>query len=132
MSNGFTQIAFTDAADVMGDRYPGEMRFLTGALETDQVAVTYRRMPAGTGGKGSYGHRHHTQEEVYLVTAGRLQFKLGDELRDVDAGSAVRVAPDVVRSVWNDGPDDGELLIVSTWIEDLRSDVDTVPDFWQE
>src|SRR6266567_5435014 len=119
MGNGFTQIAFTDAPDVMGDKYPGEMRFLTGLLETEQVAVTYRRMPAGTGGKGSYGHRHRTQEEVYIVTAGRLQFKLGDELFDADAGSAIRIAPDVVRSVWNDGPDDAELLIVSTWIEDL-------------
>jgi mannose-6-phosphate isomerase-like protein (cupin superfamily) len=131
MSSGFTHRAFTDADDVLGD-YPGEMRFLTGPLETEQVAVTYRRMPAGTGGKGSYGHRHHTQEEVYVVTAGRLQFKLGDELIDVDAGNAVRVAPDVARSVWNDGPDDAELLIVSTRIDDLRADIDSVPDFWPE
>jgi mannose-6-phosphate isomerase-like protein (cupin superfamily) len=108
------------------------MRFLTGPLNTEQVAVTYRRMPAGTGGKGSYGHRHHTQEEVYLVTSGRLQFKLGDQLVDADAGSAIRVAPEVARSVWNDGPQDAELLIVSTKIDDLRADIDPVPDFWPD
>jgi mannose-6-phosphate isomerase-like protein (cupin superfamily) len=131
VSSGFTLRAFSEAPDVLGD-YPGEMRFLTGPLETEQVAVTYRRMPAGTGGKGSYGHRHHTQEEVYVVTAGSLQFKLGDELIDVDAGTAVRVAPHVPRSVWNDGPDDAELLIVSTKIDDLRADVDAVPGFWPD
>src|SRR5436305_6797057 len=108
MGSGFTHRAFTDVPDVLGD-YPGEMRFLTGPLETEQVAVTYRRMPAGTGGKGSYGHRHHVQEEVYVVTAGRLQFKLGEEVIDVDAGNALRVAADIARSVWNDGPDDAEL-----------------------
>jgi mannose-6-phosphate isomerase-like protein (cupin superfamily) len=131
MGSEFTHSAFTEAPDVLGD-YPGEMRFLTGPLNTEQVAVTYRRMPAGTGGKGSYGHRHHTQEEVYLVTSGRLQFKLGDQLVDADAGSAIRVAPEVARSVWNDGPQDAELLIVSTKIDDLRADIDPVPDFWPD
>ena len=67
---------------MLGD-YPGEMRFLTGPLQSEQVAVTYRRMPAGTGGKGSYGHRHRTQEEVYMVTSGLLVFKLGDDIVEV-------------------------------------------------
>ncbi len=130
-SAGYTKRAFTDADDVLGD-YPGEMRFLTGPLQAEQVAVTYRRMPAGTGGKGGYGHRHRTQEEVYMVTSGLLVFKLGDDIVEVPAGHAVRVAPGVARSVWNDGPLDAELLIVSTTIEDLRADIETVPDFWPE
>jgi mannose-6-phosphate isomerase-like protein (cupin superfamily) len=129
--SGYTKVAFTDAADVLGD-YPGEMRFLTGPLGSEQVAVTYRRMPAATGGKGSYGHRHLTQEEVYVVTSGLLQFKLGDELIEIPAGHAIRVAADMPRSVWNDGPLDAELLIVSTRVEDLRADVEAVPDFWPE
>jgi mannose-6-phosphate isomerase-like protein (cupin superfamily) len=130
-SAGYTKRAFTDADDVLGD-YPGEMRFLTGPLQSEQVAVTYRRMPAGTGGKGGYGHRHRTQEEVYMVTSGLLVFKLDDDIVEVPAGHAVRVAPEVARSVWNDGPLDAELLIVSTTIEDLRADIATVPDFWPE
>jgi mannose-6-phosphate isomerase-like protein (cupin superfamily) len=130
-SAGYTRRAFTDADDVLGD-YPGEMRFLTGPLQSDQVAVTYRRMPAGTGGKGGYGHRHRTQEEVYMVTSGLLVFKLGDDIVEVPAGHAIRVAPEVARSVWNDGPLDAEVLIVSTTIEDLRADIETVPDFWPE
>jgi hypothetical protein len=55
---------------------------LEGPLECERVAVTYRRMPQRTGGKGSYGHRHHTQEEVYVVLSGRLEFKLDDDVVD--------------------------------------------------
>ena len=82
-----------DVPDIFGGKYPGEMRFLTGPLATEQVALTYRRMPAGSGGKGSYGHRHKTQEEVYLVLSGQLEFKLDDEVVEVGPLTAVRVAP---------------------------------------
>jgi mannose-6-phosphate isomerase-like protein (cupin superfamily) len=120
-----------DAPDVLGD-YPGEMRFLTGQLGNEQVALTHRRMPAKTGGKGSYGHRHKTQEEVYFVIEGTLQFKLEDEVMDVGPGTAVRVAPEVVRSVWNEGPEDAVLVIVSPRVENARDDAEMIADFWPE
>jgi mannose-6-phosphate isomerase-like protein (cupin superfamily) len=108
------------------------MRFFTGELENEQVALTHRRMPANTGGKGGYGHRHKTQEEVYFVVSGTLQFKLDDDVLDLGPGTAVRVAPEVVRSVWNEGPDDVHLVIVSTKIENVRDDAEMVDDFWPE
>ncbi len=118
--------------DVLGD-YPGEMR-MAGAvpeLGCEQVGFTWRRMPAQTGGKGSYGHRHRTQEEVYFVADGVLQFKLEDEIVDAPAGTVVRVAPDVVRSVWNEGPEDAVVIIVST-LGDPGADVESVEDFWPD
>src|ERR671929_1519610 len=106
-----------DIPDVLGD-YPGEMRMSAAAdLGNEQVAFTWRRMPAKTGGKGSYGHRHKSQEEIYFVISGTLQFKLEDEVIDVGPGTAVRVAPDTVRSVWNDGPEDAELVMVSVRLD---------------
>ncbi len=81
----YTIVRLEEVTDVLGD-YPGEMRMMTGDLESEQVAFTYRRMPQHTGGKGSYGHRHKIQEEVYFVVSGTLQFKLGDEVLDVGAG----------------------------------------------
>lgn len=126
----YTVKRFSDVADVLGD-YPGEMRMLTEGLGNEQVAVTWRRMPAQTGGKGSYGHHHKKQEEVYLVLTGSLQFKLGDEVIDVPARSAVRVPPETVRSVWNEGPEEAELVIVSKRLEEGASgDAVQVPDFW--
>jgi mannose-6-phosphate isomerase-like protein (cupin superfamily) len=127
--SGFTVATTKDAPDVLGD-YPGEMRLLTGPTEAEQTAFTFRRMPQHTGGKGSYGHYHRTQEEIYFVMSGRLQFKLGDTVVDVEQGGIVRVAPATVRSVWNDEPEDAELIIVSPRIENARDDAVTVPDFW--
>ena len=55
-------------------------------LDAEQVALTYRRMPQHTGGKGAYGHRHTEQEEIYFVVSGKLQFKLEDEVIERGAG----------------------------------------------
>src|SRR5207302_7660729 len=101
-------------------------------LGAEQVALTWRRMPQHTGGKGSYGHRHKRQEELYFVLAGTLQFKLGDDVVDVPAGSAVRVPPDTWRSVWNDRPEDAELVICSIRIADPGGETESLPDFWPE
>src|SRR5690242_2549505 len=61
-----------DAFDFMAE-YPGygEMRSYTDALGAEQVAFTWRRMPAGTGGRGGYGHRHKSQEQIYFVIPAR-------------------------------------------------------------
>jgi mannose-6-phosphate isomerase-like protein (cupin superfamily) len=131
MPKGYTIRSLREVPDVLGD-YPGEMHMLTYELDCDEVAVTYRRMPQHTGGKGSYGHFHREQEEVYLVVSGKLQFKLGEEVIEAGKGTAIRVAPEVVRSVWNDEPEDGELVIVSRRIADPQNDVGTVPGFWPE
>ena len=130
MTAPYTLCRVDDVPDVFGGRYPGELKMLAEPLGAEQVAFTYRRMPQGSGGKGSYGHRHRTQEELYFVVSGELQFKLEDEVIDVPAGTAVRVAPGTVRSVWNELAGDAELLIVSTRIDDVRADVDLVEDFW--
>lgn len=108
----------------------GEMRFFTEPLGAEQIAFTYRSMPAGTGGKGSYGHRHHDQEEIYYVISGRLLFKLGDEVLEVGPGTAVRVACEVFRSVHNDGPDEAELVICSVRAAEGEETTETTPDFW--
>jgi mannose-6-phosphate isomerase-like protein (cupin superfamily) len=127
--SAYTICAFTDAPDVLGD-YPGEMRMLGGPLAAEQVSCSFRRMPQHTGGKGSYGHRHRTQEEVYVVLSGRLEFKLGDDVVELGPGTAVRIAPSTVRSVWNARPEDAELLIFSVRLADSTDEVELVPDFW--
>jgi mannose-6-phosphate isomerase-like protein (cupin superfamily) len=126
---GYTIVTLEEVPDVLGE-YPGEMQFITYEIGAEQVALTYRRMPQHTGGKGSYGHVHKTQEEIYFVISGRLQFKLGEDVVEAAKGTAVRVAPEVARSVWNDEPEDAELIIVSKRIDDAQGDTESVPDFW--
>jgi len=69
------------ALDFMAD-YPGygEQRWYSDALGTEQVSFSWRRMPPGTGGRGSYGHRHPDQEEVYFVISGTVTFKVSDHI----------------------------------------------------
>ena len=127
---GYTVRRLDEVNNIFEGSYPGEMRMITYEIDAEQVALTYRKMPQHTGGKGSYGHRHRTQEELYMVLAGKLQFKLDDDLLELEGGTVVRVPPEVARSVWNDEPEDAELIIVSIKIENPEGDSVQVPDFW--
>lgn len=117
-----------DAPDVLGD-YPGEMRMLADTLGSEQVAFTWRRMPPDTGGRGSYGHFHHTQEEVYFVAEGELTFKCGDDEFKAPAGTVVRIAPETPRSVHND-TDSDVILIMTSVRESADEEIGKVEDFW--
>ena len=80
-----------EVEDVLGD-YPGEMRMMTDALEAEQVAFSYRRMPQHTGGKGPTGTGQR-EEEIYYVASGSCS----------SAGTTVereRGAPCVLRGDW--------------------------------
>ena len=130
MTNPYTLCRLEQVADIFGGQYPGEMKMLADPLDAEQIAFTHRTMPQHSGGKGSYGHRHKTQEEIYFVVAGELQFKLDDDVIDVPAGGVVRIAPGCVRSVWNERPEEAVLVIVSTRSANPRDDVELVEDFW--
>jgi mannose-6-phosphate isomerase-like protein (cupin superfamily) len=129
----YTVVNREDAFDAM-TQYPGfgEMRMYTPDLDCEQVAFTWRSMPEGTGGRGSYGHLHKTQEEVYFVISGNLTFKVGDDVFEAGPGTAVRLAPEAVRSVHNDGPGEVQLVICSPKARAPGGDVEQVEDFWPE
>ena len=130
----YTRVQREQADDWMAE-YPsfGEMRSYTGKLGCGQVALTVRRMPPGTGGRGSYGHSHRTQEEVVLVLSGRVTFKIGDDVFDAGPGEAVRMAPSAVRSVHNDTDSDAELILISSHLSGSMDDeVVKHDDFWPE
>jgi quercetin dioxygenase-like cupin family protein len=124
-------VKLEDVEDWLGD-YPGEMRGITYAIGAEQVAITHRRMPQHTGSKGSYGHRHKTQEEIVLVLSGRLQFKLDDEIIELGRNEAIRIPPQTWRGIWNDEPEDAEIVIVSKRIDDPQGDAETKAGFWEE
>jgi uncharacterized cupin superfamily protein len=117
--------------DWMAD-YPGfgEMRHYPEALGCEQVAFSWRLMPPGTGGRGSYGHRHPGQEEVYLVVAGTLTFKVGDEVFEAGPQTAVRMTGEDFYSVHNDSDADAELVIISTRLD--QPETERADDFWPQ
>ena len=128
----YSVVSRDEAVDWMAD-YPGfgEMRSYTNPLDCANVAFTWRVMPPETGGKGSYGHRHKNQEEIYFVVRGKVQFKLGDDVFEAGPHTAVRVGTDVFRSVHNDGPEEAELIICSPKARGDEAETEkTDMDFW--
>ena len=131
MAGSYSVAEREQALDFMAD-YPdyGEMRWYGDALGTEQVSFSWRRMLPGTGGRGSYGHSHPGQEEVYFVISGTVTFKIGDDVFEAGPQTAVRIGGDAFRSVHNDTGAEAELLIFSTRLAEPRTEKQE--DFWPE
>jgi mannose-6-phosphate isomerase-like protein (cupin superfamily) len=87
-------------------------------------------MPSGTGGRGSYGHRHPGQEEIYFVISGTVTFKVGDDVFEAGPQTGVRMTGEEFYSVHNDGDTEAQLLLFST--RDPDSTTERQDDFWPE
>jgi mannose-6-phosphate isomerase-like protein (cupin superfamily) len=62
------------------------------------------------GKRQAFAHRHQDAEEVYVVLSGAGRMKLDDEIVDVGAMDAIRVAPGVTRA-FEAGPEALEVLV---------------------
>jgi mannose-6-phosphate isomerase-like protein (cupin superfamily) len=129
--DGYSIAKREDAPDWMA-QYPGfgEMRWYTEAVGAEQVSFSWRSMPPGTGGKGSYGHRHPGQEELYFVVAGTATFKVGDDVFEAGPQTAVRMSGDAFYAVHNDRDTDVELLIFNARIDGPPTEREE--GFWPE
>jgi mannose-6-phosphate isomerase-like protein (cupin superfamily) len=115
-----------DAAPALGLPEGQEMRVAQGALDAEQTGLTHHRLRAGR--RQGIGHRHDRAEEVYVVLAGSGRVKLDDEVLEIAAGDAVRVAPPVMRS-FEAGPDGIEWLAVGPHHE---ADGEVVAGWWSD
>ena len=78
-------------------------------LELEQQGVSYQRIAPNF--RVPFGHRHKTQEEVYIVLSGSLRVKFADEVVELGPFDALRVAKDTTRG-FEGGPEGAELLAV--------------------
>jgi uncharacterized cupin superfamily protein len=109
-----------DAAPANGFADRWQARGARIALGAQQTGVTYFRLRAGK--RSPFVHRHASAEEIYVILSGSGRLKLDDEIVDVRALDAIRVAPEVARAfeAGGDGleflafgphhPADGELV----------------------
>jgi mannose-6-phosphate isomerase-like protein (cupin superfamily) len=119
-----------DAEDAYaGSDVPGEFRPLSDALGCEQLAATLIRIPPHSDFEQGTGHTHDAIEELYLVTRGTLTMRFGDDVRQVSAPAAVRVAASTPRSHRNEGDEPVDLWAISP-----RSDADggtKIDRFWE-
>ncbi len=129
MSDGYS-IVSGDAVDdsYAGTDVPGEFRRLTEALGCSQIALSLIRVPPHSDFEQGTGHRHEETEEIYLVTRGTLTMRFDDDVHEVVAGTAVRVAPGTVRSHRNCGEEPAEMWAISRQRD--GGDATKVDDFW--
>ena len=103
----------------------GEARFARVALEAEQTGVAYHVLRSGK--RQAFAHRHDDAEEIAVVISGGGRVKLDDEVQEIRALDAIRLAPPVTRQ-FEAGPEglaylvfgphrerDGELIHEGFW-----------------
>ncbi|HEY7017714.1 MAG TPA: hypothetical protein VH297_04530 [Gaiellaceae bacterium] len=86
-----------------------EARMARVPLEMEQAGVSYQRIAPNF--RLPFGHRHKTQEEVYVVLSGSVLVRFQDEELELVPLDAIRVHKDTMRS-FEGGPEGAELLAI--------------------
>ena len=105
-----------------------EARFARVPLELEQSGVSYFRIAPDF--RMPFGHRHATQEEIYLVLSGSARIKVEDDVVELGPMDAIRVAPDTTRGM-EGGPGGAEVVAFGAPTQDNR-DVEMVQDWWTD
>ncbi|HEX8646358.1 MAG TPA: cupin domain-containing protein [Thermoleophilaceae bacterium] len=84
-----------------------EARFAHGDLDAADTGLSFIRVKPGQ--RQPFAHRHENAEEIYVVVSGSGRVKLDDDIEEVKALDAIRVAPAVARQ-FEAGDDGLELL----------------------
>jgi quinol monooxygenase YgiN/mannose-6-phosphate isomerase-like protein (cupin superfamily) len=113
-----------DMAKRFGYGETGEARFARTAVGAVGIGVSLQRLRPGA--RQSFGHLHHRDEELYVVLAGAGRVALDEEIRDVRALDAIRVAPGSTRA-FEAGPEGLEFLAMGTH---HAGDAQMRPEFW--
>ena len=131
----FTLRNLKDDLEDIGSKFDGapdlEFRAATKALELEQSALGYQRVPPGY--RFPYGHKHEKQEEIYVVVRGSGRMKLDDEIVELREWDTVRVSPGTWRG-YEAGPDGLELIVIGAPnLGDVpRDDVEGTRDWWSD
>ena len=103
-----------------------EARFANDGLELEQTGLSYHRLRPGR--RQGFGHRHEKAEEVYVVLSGSGRVKVDDEIVELRALDAIRLAPQVSRAF--EAGDDGLEFVV--FGPRSPGDGELLPDWWTD
>jgi mannose-6-phosphate isomerase-like protein (cupin superfamily) len=129
MATSYTLKKLTDIEDAAPKSGFGEFqeaRFAKTDLQAEDTGVSYHRVKPGK--RQPFAHKHDQAEEVYVVVAGSGRVKLDNDILEIGALDAIRVAPGVIRAfeAGADGLDviacgprhDGDGEVIQGWWSD--------------
>lgn len=125
----FTHKRLTDVKDSAPGFGYGEVqeaRFARGDLDAEQTGLSHLRLKPDK--RSPFAHRHDQAEEIYVVLSGSGRIKLDDEIVEIEALDAIRVAPEVTRA-FEAGPDGIEVLAVGAHHD---GDGELIQNWWSD
>jgi len=102
-----------------------EARFARVALDAELIGLTYQRLKPNL--RIPWGHKHKTQEEVYIVVSGSLRVKLEDEVKELGPWDAIRISKETMRG-FEAGPEGVEVIAIGA--PGGPGDAETDPGWW--
>jgi mannose-6-phosphate isomerase-like protein (cupin superfamily) len=115
-----------DSAAKFGFSEIGEAHFARGALDAERTGLAYHVLKPGK--RQAFGHRHDDAEEINVVISGGGRVKLDDEIVELRALDAIRVAPHVTRQ-FEAGPEGMTYVVFGPHHE---GDVEMLNGWWQD
>jgi mannose-6-phosphate isomerase-like protein (cupin superfamily) len=104
-----------------------QARFARSAIEGETLGLSLFTLAPGF--RIPFGHKHETQEEVYVVVKGSARVKVDDEVVELKEWDAVRFGKDTMRNM-EAGPEGCEYLAFGAG-EDPQ-EVEMAPGWWDE
>jgi len=99
--------------------HPGKL-FLKKELKLTGMEVSLNKLPPGT--QMPFYHKHQENEELYLFIKGTGQFQIDGEVVDVHEGTAIRVAPEGVRTWRNNSSEDLYFVVIQAKAQSLSGE----------
>ncbi len=100
-----------------------EARFANEDLDSETSGISYQLVKSGQ--RQPFAHKHGEMEEIYVIVSGSGRVKLDDEVEDLEALDAIRIAPSVTRAFEANDED----LVLLVFSPRAKGDAEMVQDF---
>jgi len=97
-------------------------------LELENLGLSYQRLAPNF--RLPFGHRHKTQEEIYVLISGSARARVEDEVVELKPFDALRVHKDTMRG-FEAGPEGAEMIAIGA-PHTGPGDADMVNDWWMD
>ena len=108
-----------------GVEIPGKV-FTGSALGATGAEMSFQRIEPGAG--VGFLHTHKTHEELYIIVKGKGEYQVDGEVFPISDGSVIRVAPDGMRALRNNGTEPMVMICVQYKAGSFGKDDDIMTD----